>query len=88
LAVAAGLLLAPFVPARALFEQTPRPDPLAGISAVQAAETEAAARVTSPRAVDMPVLIYHHVAPEPPQGYESMRALFETPDDFERELNI
>ena len=87
LAIAAGMLLAPFVvPARALFEQAPRPDPLAGISAVQAAEMEAAARATPPRAVDMPVLIYHHVAPEPPPGYELMRALFETPDDFEREL--
>lgn len=87
LAVAAGMLLAPFVaPARALFEEPPRRDPLAGISAVEAAEMEAAARVTSPRAVDMPVLIYHHVAPERPLGYESMGALFETPDNFEREL--
>jgi len=34
----------------------------------------------------MPVLIYHHVAPEQPAGYEPMRALFETPDNFERQL--
>lgn len=87
LAVAAGMLLAPlFVPARGLFEEVPRRDPLAGISAVEAAEMEAAARVTPPRAIDMPVLIYHHVAPQQPPGYEPMGALFETPDNFEREL--
>ena len=81
------MLLAPLVaPARALFEEPLRRDPLAGISTVEAAEMEAAARVTSPRAVDMPVLIYHHVAPERPPGYESMGALFETPDNFERQL--
>lgn len=56
------------------------------ISAIQAAEAEARPVLPAPRAVDMPILVYHHVVPGRASGAEGARTLFVTPDGFETQL--
>jgi len=53
------------------------PDP----SAAEAAEAEKPPVLPAPRAVDMPILVYHHVVPGHPDS-----VLFVTPESFEQHL--
>lgn len=76
--MAAGALVAPLLaPLRAMAEEAGRTE----FSAVAAAEAEKPALLAAPRAVDMPILVYHHVVPG-----RSPSLLFENPDSFEQEL--
>jgi peptidoglycan/xylan/chitin deacetylase (PgdA/CDA1 family) len=52
-------------------------------SALQAAEFEARPLRPPPRAVEMPIFVYHHVVPGHAAG-----ALFVTPDGFEQQLKF
>jgi peptidoglycan/xylan/chitin deacetylase (PgdA/CDA1 family) len=60
----------------------------ATIGAVAAAEAERPPLVPAPRAVDMPILVYHHIVPGHGSGSELARALFVTPEAFEDQLKF
>jgi peptidoglycan/xylan/chitin deacetylase (PgdA/CDA1 family) len=77
-------LLAPFLlasPLRALAEEPDHRLPRPEISAIQAAETERRPLRPAPGAVEIPILIYHHVVP----GGGSP-VLYVTPGGFEQQL--
>jgi peptidoglycan/xylan/chitin deacetylase (PgdA/CDA1 family) len=83
-ALSAGLMLA--LPAIA--GEPDRRDPPPEISALQAAEAEARPVLPPPSAVEIPILVYHHVVPGRPSGSEVARLLFVTPDGFEQQLKF
>jgi peptidoglycan/xylan/chitin deacetylase (PgdA/CDA1 family) len=56
------------------------------ISVIQAAEAETRSVLPAPRAVDLPILVYHHVVPGRASGSELTRTLFVTPGGFEQQL--
>jgi peptidoglycan/xylan/chitin deacetylase (PgdA/CDA1 family) len=76
-AVVAALLLA--LPVFA--EEPDRHPPPPEISALQAAEAEARPALPAPRAVEIPILVYHHVVPG-----RSASVLFVPPETFEQQL--
>jgi peptidoglycan/xylan/chitin deacetylase (PgdA/CDA1 family) len=78
-ALAAAMVLGS--PLRALAEAPDRRPPPAGTSAIQAAEFEAQPWHPAAAAIDMPILVYHHVVPDHSPG-----ALYVTPDGFEQQL--
>jgi len=51
------------------------------VSAIQAAEAEARPMLPAPQAIEIPILIYHHVVPGRSSGL-----LFVTPDTFDQQL--
>jgi len=78
-ALAAALVLAS--PLRALAAEADRRPPPPDASTVPAAEFEAQPWHPAPPAVDIPILVYHHVVPDHSPG-----ALYVTPDGFEQQL--
>jgi peptidoglycan/xylan/chitin deacetylase (PgdA/CDA1 family) len=81
LALAAPLFLSRTL--RALAEEPDRRPPPPEISAIQAAEAEARPVRPAPAAVDIPILLYHHVTPDHSPG-----VLFVTPDGLEQHLRF
>lgn len=77
---ALGTALALAAPFRALAEETGHPAS-PDISAIRAAEAESGPVRPPPAAIDIPILVYHHVVPDHAQG-----VLYVTPDGFERQL--
>jgi peptidoglycan/xylan/chitin deacetylase (PgdA/CDA1 family) len=75
LVLATPLLLAR--PLRALAEEPDRRPPLADVSA----PLTAGPVPTPPQAIELPILIYHHIVPDHAPG-----VLFVTPDGFEQQL--
>jgi peptidoglycan/xylan/chitin deacetylase (PgdA/CDA1 family) len=55
-------------------------------SILGAAESENRPPMIAPRAVEMPILVYHHVVPGRASGSEEARLLFVTPETFEKQL--
>jgi peptidoglycan/xylan/chitin deacetylase (PgdA/CDA1 family) len=76
LAITAALALTPPAPA-----QEPGRRAAPEISALQAAEAEARPMLPAPRAVDVPILVYHHVLPG-----RGSSLLFVSPEGFEQQL--
>ena len=79
LALTAPLLLSR--PLRALAVEPNRRPPLADLSMPLAAGTEICPAPTPPQAIELPILVYHHVVPDHAPG-----VLFVTPDGFEQQL--
>lgn len=78
--VGGGLFAAMTPSAMALAEEPDRRDPPIEISSIRAAEAEG--RIArAPGAVEVPIVVYHHVVPNHAPG-----ALFVTPDLFEQQL--
>jgi peptidoglycan/xylan/chitin deacetylase (PgdA/CDA1 family) len=80
LALAAPLFLSRTL--RALAEEPDR-RPQPEVSTLQAAEAEAGPMQPPPSAIDIPILVYHHVVPNHVPG-----VLFVTPDGFEQHLRF
>jgi peptidoglycan/xylan/chitin deacetylase (PgdA/CDA1 family) len=60
--------------------------PSADLSPAAAAEAEHRPLLIPPRAVEMPILVYHHVVPGSGSSSEEARLLFVTPEVFEQQL--
>jgi peptidoglycan/xylan/chitin deacetylase (PgdA/CDA1 family) len=88
LSAVAALLVAAFVswPSEAPAGEPDRRDPPAEVSGIRAAEAEKPPVLPTPRAVDLPILVYHHVVPGVVSGSSVMRSLFVTPDAFDQQL--
>ncbi len=80
LALAAPLLLSRTL--RVLAEEPDR-RPAPEISTIQAAEAEVCPMRPAPPAIDLPILVYHHVMPDHAPG-----VLYVTPDGFEQQLRF
>ena len=81
--VAFGALLT-LMPAWARAEDPSSPTPAPDISAIAAAEAEKPPLLPAPRAVDMPILVYHHIVPGH-SGADHL-SLFASPEAFEQQL--
>jgi peptidoglycan/xylan/chitin deacetylase (PgdA/CDA1 family) len=81
--VTLAVMLALALPLHARAGEPDRRDPPAPpeISALQAAEAEAQPLLPAPHAVEIPILVYHHVVP----GHQSP-VLYVTPEAFEQQL--
>jgi peptidoglycan/xylan/chitin deacetylase (PgdA/CDA1 family) len=79
LALTAPLLLSSTLRAHA--EKPDRRLPLAGVSTPLAAGAEICPALSPPQAIELPILVYHHVVPDHAPG-----VLFVTPDGFEQQL--
>lgn len=79
LALAAPLLLSRTL--RALAEEPDRRPPPAEAPAPQAAEALVCPALSPPQAIELPILVYHHVVPDHAPG-----VLYVTPDGFEQQL--
>jgi len=82
----AGLIAALGLALPAFAQEPDRRAPPPEISAIQAAEAEARPMLPPPSAVEIPILVYHHVVPGRSSGSEMTRVLFVTPDAFEQQL--
>jgi peptidoglycan/xylan/chitin deacetylase (PgdA/CDA1 family) len=83
---ALGIVAAFCVSSAAVAEEPDRRPAPPEMSAIQAAETEARPVLPAPHAVEMPILVYHHVVPGRASGSELTRTLFVTPEAFEQQL--
>jgi peptidoglycan/xylan/chitin deacetylase (PgdA/CDA1 family) len=70
-------------PLRALAEKPDSGPPLADVSTPLAAGTETCPAQPVPAAIDLPILVYHHVVPDHSPG-----VLFVTPDGLEQQLRF
>jgi peptidoglycan/xylan/chitin deacetylase (PgdA/CDA1 family) len=82
--LAFGALLLMLSPAYAWAQDTGSSTPAPDISAVAAAEAEKPPLLPAPRAVDMPILVYHHIVPG--HNGSGHLSLFVTPEGFEQQL--
>jgi peptidoglycan/xylan/chitin deacetylase (PgdA/CDA1 family) len=57
------------------------------ISAIRSAEGEKTPLLKTPRAIDIPIIVYHHVVPDQ-LGSQRTRILYVAPDIFEQQLNL
>lgn len=81
LALAAPLLLSRTL--RALADEPDRRPPPTEAPAPEAAEAEICPVRPAPSAIDLPILVYHHVVPDHAPG-----VLYVTPDAFEQQLRF
>jgi peptidoglycan/xylan/chitin deacetylase (PgdA/CDA1 family) len=80
--IGGGLIAAAMPGATAMAEEPDRRiEASSEISAIQAAEAESRIARTTPGAVEVPIVMYHHVVPDHAPG-----VLFVTPDLFEQQL--